>query len=213
MSQDHMAEAIALAEQNVKAGGSPFGAVLVRDGKVLERAVNEAHLTGDPTAHAELVAIQRACREQGADAVRGATVYASGQPCPMCLSACYAVGVGRVVFAGLLSPQMVVLRQWRVLAGRGRSAWWSERKYREVLSRAALFDSLRDISGVRLRQSAVKLRAMVDAGPIVPRVPMNRRWIVPAAPSPASWHSTQPCASWWPESYRDNGHHSRSRDG
>lgn len=100
MSQDHMAEAIALAEQNVKAGGSPFGAVLVRDGKVLERAVNEAHLTGDPTAHAELVAIQRACRAHGADAVRGATVYASGQPCPMCLSACYAAGVGRVIFAG-----------------------------------------------------------------------------------------------------------------
>ncbi len=95
-----MDEAIALAESNVAEGGSPFGAVLVRDGQVLERAVNEAHLTGDPTAHAELVAIQRACRAHGPDAVKGATVYASGQPCPMCLAACYAAGLGRVVFAG-----------------------------------------------------------------------------------------------------------------
>lgn len=102
MSQDHdhMAEAIALAEQNVQQGGSPFGAVLVRDGQVLERAANEAHLSGDPTAHAELVAIQRACRAHGADAVRGATIHASGQPCPMCLAACYSAGIGRVVFAG-----------------------------------------------------------------------------------------------------------------
>ncbi|MBI6630640.1 nucleoside deaminase [Pontibaca salina] len=98
--QDHMAAAIALAERNVAEGGSPFGAVLVQGGQVLERAVNEAHLSGDPTAHAELVAIQRACRSHGAAAVRGATIYASGQPCPMCLSACYAAGLGRVVFAG-----------------------------------------------------------------------------------------------------------------
>lgn len=97
---DHLDEAIALAEGNVRAGGRPFGAVLVRDGVVLGSAVNEAHLSGDPTDHAELLAIRRAVREHGAAMLAGATIHASGQPCPMCLGACHAVGIARVVFAG-----------------------------------------------------------------------------------------------------------------
>lgn len=98
--RDHLGEAIALAERNVGAGGRPFGAVLVRDGMVLGTAVNEAHLSGDPTDHAELLVIRRAVREHGAAALAGATIHASGQPCPMCLGACHAVGIARVVFAG-----------------------------------------------------------------------------------------------------------------
>ncbi|SIT86830.1 nucleoside deaminase [Pontibaca methylaminivorans] len=97
---DHLGEAIALAEGNVRTGGRPFGAVLVRDGVVLGAAVNEAHLSGDPTDHAELLAIRRAVRDYGVAALAGATIHASGQPCPMCLGACHAVGIARVVFAG-----------------------------------------------------------------------------------------------------------------
>lgn len=97
---DHLDAAITLAKDNIAQGGRPFGAVLVKDGRILAEAVNETHQNGDVTAHAELLTISRACRDHGPDAVRGATVYASGQPCPMCLAACHAAGVARVVFAG-----------------------------------------------------------------------------------------------------------------
>ena len=96
--QSHLQRAIALARANVVQGGRPFGAVLTRHGKVLVEAVNEIHLTQDPTAHAELLAIRTASRQLGAR-LDGCVIYASGQPCPMCLSAMYLCGVERVVFA------------------------------------------------------------------------------------------------------------------
>lgn len=92
------AVALALARQNVESGGRPFGALLVRDGQVLARAVNEIHLSQDPTAHAELQVIRSASRQLG-PRLDGCVVYASGQPCPMCLAAMHLCGVSRVVFA------------------------------------------------------------------------------------------------------------------
>ncbi|NWF14390.1 nucleoside deaminase [Pseudomonas reactans] len=94
----HLQRAIQLAQTNVAQGGRPFGAVLTRDGGVLVEAVNEIHLTQDPTAHAELLAIRAASRQLGTR-LDGCVIYASGQPCPMCLSAMYLCGVERVVFA------------------------------------------------------------------------------------------------------------------
>lgn len=96
--QSHLQRAISLAQANVAQGGRPFGAVLTRHGKVLVEAVNEIHLTQDPTAHAELLAIRAASQQLGAH-LEGCVIYASGQPCPMCLSAMYLCGVERVVFA------------------------------------------------------------------------------------------------------------------
>ena len=96
--QQHLQRAIALARTNVAAGGRPFGAVLTRNGAVLVEAVNEIHLSQDPTAHAELLAIRKASQQLGAR-LDGCVIYASGQPCPMCLSAMYLCGVERVVFA------------------------------------------------------------------------------------------------------------------
>ena len=94
----HLQRAIALACANVAHGGRPFGAVLTRNGAVLVEAVNEIHLTQDPTAHAELLAIRAASQRVGAR-LDGCVIYASGQPCPMCLGAMYLCGVARVVFA------------------------------------------------------------------------------------------------------------------
>ncbi|WP_339467553.1 nucleoside deaminase [Pseudomonas lurida] len=94
----HLQRAIRLAQANVAHGGRPFGAVLTRNGEVLVDAVNEIHLTQDPTAHAELLAIRAASKLLGAR-LDGCVIYASGQPCPMCLSAMYLCGVERVVFA------------------------------------------------------------------------------------------------------------------
>lgn len=96
--QPHLQRAIALARANVAQGGRPFGAVLTRNNEVLVEAVNEIHLTQDPTAHAELLAIRAASRQLGAR-LEGCVIYASGQPCPMCLSAMHLCGVSRVVYA------------------------------------------------------------------------------------------------------------------
>ena len=93
-----MREALDLARANIQAGGRPFGAVLVYQGKVLARAVNEIHSTQDPTTHAEMQAIRKAAQALGQARLDGAEIYASGHPCPMCLSAMHLCGVSRVVY-------------------------------------------------------------------------------------------------------------------
>ena len=94
----YLNRAVELAARNVAEGGRPFGAVLVKDGAVLVEAVNQIHLDQDPTAHAEMLAIRRASQQLG-PRLEGCVIYASGQPCPMCLGAMYMCGVSRVVFA------------------------------------------------------------------------------------------------------------------
>lgn len=91
--------AIELALANVAAGGRPFGAIVVRGGEEIASGVNRALQDGDPTAHAELLAIREAARRFGAASLEGATVYASGEPCAMCRGAAHRTGVSRLVFA------------------------------------------------------------------------------------------------------------------
>lgn len=98
-SADPMREAIAIARGNIAAGGRPFGAVVVRDGVVLARAANRIHETGDPTAHAELLALREAARTLGTPRLDGCIVYASGHPCPMCLAAMHLCGISAAYFA------------------------------------------------------------------------------------------------------------------
>jgi tRNA(Arg) A34 adenosine deaminase TadA len=96
----HLARAVALSREHMAAGaGGPFGSVVVRDGKVLAEGWNQVTSTNDPTAHAELVAIRRACAAVGSFALPGATLFASCEPCPMCLAAAYWARVSRIVFA------------------------------------------------------------------------------------------------------------------
>lgn len=92
-------EAIALARQNIASGGQPFGAVLVKDGVAVATGVNEIHLTHDPTAHAELLAVRHASQILGTPRLTGCAVYASGHPCPMCMAAMRAAGIATVVYA------------------------------------------------------------------------------------------------------------------
>ncbi len=91
--------AVDLAVANVRRAGGPFGAVVVRDGIVLGEGTNRVTADLDPTAHAEVVAIRAACRALGAFALPGATVYASCEPCPLCLTASLWARVDAVVFA------------------------------------------------------------------------------------------------------------------
>lgn len=92
-------EAIALAQTNVEAGGRPFGAVVVRNGSIVATGVNEILRTNDPTSHAELNAIRAASQTLGSASLAGCTVYASGQPCPMCMAAMRMAGIGEVIYA------------------------------------------------------------------------------------------------------------------
>lgn len=91
--------AVALAEANVTEGGGPFGAVVVQDGRQVAAGGNRVVPHHDPTAHAEVVAIREACRALGTHDLRGATVFSSCEPCPMCLAAALWSRVDRVVYA------------------------------------------------------------------------------------------------------------------
>ena len=92
--------AVALARRHMDLGhGGPFGALIVKDGAVIAEGWNEVTSANDPTAHAEVVAIRRACKALGDFSLAGATIYASCEPCPMCLGAIYWARLDRLVFA------------------------------------------------------------------------------------------------------------------
>ena len=94
-----MREAIRLADESVARGGGPFGAVIVKDGRILAGASNSVTLDNDPTAHAEVNAIRQACRQLGTFDLKGSVIYTSCEPCPMCLGAIYWAGIDRVFYA------------------------------------------------------------------------------------------------------------------
>jgi tRNA(Arg) A34 adenosine deaminase TadA len=94
-----MKMAIELSIENIDEGGGPFGAVIVRNGKLIANGSNRVVPNNDPTAHAEVVAIRNACRELQTFDLSGCTVYASCEPCPMCLSAIYWAGIERICYA------------------------------------------------------------------------------------------------------------------
>ena len=93
--EDFMRMAIAEASQ----ADFPFGAVIVREGKVLAVGRNLGKTTNDPTAHGEMVAIRRFVASRPDGELKGTTLYTSGEPCPMCMGAILWCGIGRVVFA------------------------------------------------------------------------------------------------------------------
>lgn len=90
-----MRRAMALGRQNP---GSPIGCVIVLDGKIVGEGHNEVDCRHDPTAHAEIVAIRRACDGLGLQQIDGATLYSTLQPCGMCSMASIWAGIGRIVF-------------------------------------------------------------------------------------------------------------------
>ena len=101
MTHAFMARAIELSIDNVRTGrGGPFAAVIVRDGSVIAEGTNRVTATNDPTAHAEIVAIRAACEKLGAFELKGCEIYASCEPCPMCLGAIYWARLDRIYFAG-----------------------------------------------------------------------------------------------------------------
>jgi len=100
LSETFMREAIRLSLVNMRdQGGGPFGAVIVRAGKIVARGWNQVTGTNDPTAHAEVVAIRKACKKLKTFKLEGCELYTSCEPCPMCLAAIYWAHLDRVYYA------------------------------------------------------------------------------------------------------------------
>ena len=99
-SEKYLWEAIRLSQEKMEAGeGGPFGAVIVKNGKIIGRGWNRVTSANDPTAHAEVEAIREACSNLGSFSLVGCEIYASCEPCPMCLSAIYWARLDALYFA------------------------------------------------------------------------------------------------------------------
>ena len=101
VDRQFLEEAVEHARRNVlEGGGGPFGAVVVEHGEVVASAANRVTRDNDPTAHAEVLAIRAACQLRGDFQLRGMTLYASCEPCPMCMATALWARVDRILFAG-----------------------------------------------------------------------------------------------------------------
>lgn len=96
-----MQKAIQLAAENVRRGGGPFAALVVKDGEIIATGTNVVTSANDPTAHAEIEAIRRACATLGRFDLSGCEIYSTCEPCPMCLGAIHWARPAHVYFAAL----------------------------------------------------------------------------------------------------------------
>lgn len=102
MDKSFMARAIELSIENVFRGnGGPFGAVIARDGRIIAEGVNRVTASNDPTAHAEIAAIREACTKLGTFSLKDCEIYASCEPCPMCLGAIYWAHISCIYFGNV----------------------------------------------------------------------------------------------------------------
>ncbi len=97
--ESFMREAIGLSIENIDNNGGPFGAVIVKDGKVIAKGVNRVTSNNDPTAHAEVNAIRKAAEVLGTYDLQGCEIYSSCEPCPMCLGAIYWARLDKLYYA------------------------------------------------------------------------------------------------------------------
>jgi guanine deaminase len=95
----YLLRAVEIAENGIKNGGGPFGAVIIRNDKIVSEAYNKVVLTSDPTAHAEVNVIRQAASDLKTHDLSDCTLYTSCEPCPMCLGAIYWAGIKKVVYA------------------------------------------------------------------------------------------------------------------
>jgi tRNA(Arg) A34 adenosine deaminase TadA len=98
--ENFMLEAVLLSRENIKnKTGGPFGAVIVKEGKIVSGGSNKVTAVNDPTAHAEIEAIRAACKKLGTFSLEGCEIYTSCEPCPMCLSAIYWARIEKIFYA------------------------------------------------------------------------------------------------------------------
>ena len=94
-----MKKAIEISKKSILNNGGPFGAVIVKDGKIIASSNNKVTSNNDPTAHAEVMAIRKACKKLNTFDLSGCELYASCEPCPMCLSAMYWAHIDHYYYA------------------------------------------------------------------------------------------------------------------
>jgi len=99
MKNEFMKRAIELSIESVKNVGGPFGAVIVKDDKIIAEGSNNVTSTNDPTAHGEIVAIREACKKLNNFNLKGCELYSTCEPCPMCLSAIYWARIDKIYYA------------------------------------------------------------------------------------------------------------------
>lgn len=97
-----------LALEEAKKGDSPYGAVIVRDNEVVAKAYNTVIRDSDPSAHAEMNAIRYLTTKNNSPSLAGYTIYASGEPCPMCAAACIWAGVDRIVIGASIEDLIAI---------------------------------------------------------------------------------------------------------
>ena len=138
----YMKRAMALAQESIDDGNRPAGCVIVRDGKVVAEGRNLVNTDVDPTAHGEMVAIRAFLAQHGPDALKGTTLYTSGEPCCMCMGAIIWCGIGRVVFAASIGQLATKIGQIMLTA--------------EDIAAKAPFASI-DVTGGVLSDDAIRL--------------------------------------------------------
>ena len=99
MKNEFMKRAIQLSIDSAKNGGGPFGAVIVKNDKIIAEGSNKVTSTNDPTAHGEIVAIREACKKLNNFNLSGFKIFSSAEPCPMCLSAIYWARIDKIYYA------------------------------------------------------------------------------------------------------------------
>lgn len=97
--EELMRKAIELSIESVHNGGGPFGAVIAREGEIIAEGSNGVTIYNDPTAHAEVTAIRKACEKLGTFDLTGCEIYTSCEPCPMCLGAIYWAHLDKIYYA------------------------------------------------------------------------------------------------------------------
>ena len=97
-NEDFMQHAINLAQENIKSGGGPFAAVIVKDCKIIAEGANRVTLDDDPTSHAEVNAIRAASKKLKTFKLDGCSIYTTCEPCPMCLGAIYWAHIGKIFY-------------------------------------------------------------------------------------------------------------------
>ena len=98
-NEELMRKAIKLSENSVRNGGGPFGAVIAKDGEIIAEGSNRVTIDNDPTAHAEVCTIRKACEKLGTFDLKGCVIYTSCEPCPMCFGAIYWAHLEKIYYA------------------------------------------------------------------------------------------------------------------
>lgn len=98
MDKEFLLRAIEIAKESIKQGGFPAGAIVVKDNKIISEATSIGNVLNDPTAHGETTAIREACKKLGTTDLSGATLYASMEPCVMCLGSAMWSSISRIVY-------------------------------------------------------------------------------------------------------------------